>query len=401
MNFTEKYLKSLKPQDKRYDVKEDSGLILRVSKDGSKTFSYVFKFDGKTKRVTIGTYPTLSLADARTELARIKKLRHEGIDPAQEKQEAKQKFKSTPTLSEFVEEFIERWCKPNKKSWKKDQVNLEKYIIPILGDKKITDIERRDIVRVIDPIRERGAETQANRVYACVRRMFNFAVERGVIETSPATHIKSTREQPRERILSREEIPKFFKALNDRNPWIGTRLALEMILRTAQRPGEVRLMERNEIDRDKMLWIIPGEKTKNGIPQTMPLTQKMLSIIDFAESVSNSDWVFASPVRIGEPLSVPSLSRAIKRAIENKDIADVTAHDLRRTAATLITEIGFNRLVIDKILNHKDKSVSGIYDRHSYDKEKRQALEAWERELEQISTGAKDRDNVISISANQ
>ena len=399
MKFTEKYLKSLKSSNKRYDVKEDSGLILRVSKDESKTFSYVYKFNGKTKRITIGSYPTLSLADARTELARIKKLRHEGIDPALEKQEAKQKFKATPTLSEFAEEFIERWCKPNKKSWKSDKQNLDKYIIPYLGDKKITDIKRRDIVRIIDPIREKGAETQANRVYACVRRMFNFAVERGVIESSPATHIKSTREQPRERVLSREEIPIFFQMLNDRNPWIGTRLSLEMILRTAQRPGEVRLMEKSEIDQDKMLWVIPGNKTKNGLPQTVPLTQKMLSIIDVAKSVSNSDWVFSSPVNSGEPLAITSLSRVVKRAVTTTNIDNVTPHDLRRTAATLITELGFNRLVIDKLLNHKDQSVSGIYDRHSYDKEKRQALEAWERELSKIFTKDSTKDNVIPINA--
>ena len=390
MKFTEKYLKSLKPSEQRYDVREDSGLILRVSKDGTKTFSYVYKIYGKTKRITIGGYPSVSLADARAELARIQSIRHEGRDPALEKKESKHQLKATPTLSEFADEFINRWAKPNKKSWKKDKSNLDRYVIPFIGDKKITNVTRRDIIAILDPIRERGAEVQANRVYACIRRMMNFAVERGVLETSPATHIKVTREWARDRVLSRDEILMLIKALNAKQLWIGTRLALEMILRTAQRSGEIRLMSREEIDTEKMIWTIPAEKSKNGMKHTVPLTNKMISIIDVSASTSNSNWIFASPTKIDCPISEFTLAQSMRKALYESQMERTTPHDLRRTAATYISEIGFNRLVIDKLLNHKDRSVGGIYDRHSYNKEKRDALVQWNDELEKILYKNKD-----------
>ncbi|MCF8037816.1 MAG: tyrosine-type recombinase/integrase [Desulfohalobiaceae bacterium] len=407
MKFTDKYLRSLKPNGERQEIREDSGLIIRVSKTGKKVFAYAYKRQGRMRRVTIGGFPAMPLVDARGEVARLQSDIIKGKDPAEEVTEKKQKIKRTPTVKEFGGEFIKRWAKPNKKSWQKDQANLENYVNPILGHKKISEIQRRDIIKVLDPIRERGAEVQANRIYALIRRMFNFAVERGVIETSPATHIKLTREKSRERVLRREEIPELFKALNAKNPWIGIRLVLEMILRTAQRPGEVRLMEKGEIDREKMIWTIPSEKTKNGIQQTVPLTQKMLSIIDVAESTSNSSYVFCSPrktkvstssgIKTFEPIGLCSLSQAMRKALEESSIERVTPHDLRRSAATIISELGFNRLIVDKILAHKDPTVGGVYDRHGYDKEKRQALEAWESELEKALTGK--RDKVINLNS--
>ena len=95
------------------------------------------------------------------------------------------------------------------------------------------------------------------------------------------------------------------------------------------------------------------------------------------------------------PLSSYGLAQGIKRALKNSGLPRTTPHDLRRTAATIISELGFNRLVVDKILNHKDRTVVGIYDRHTYDTEKRQALEAWETELEQILTGKMDKDGKV------
>ncbi|HKJ87572.1 MAG TPA: site-specific integrase, partial [Gammaproteobacteria bacterium] len=211
---------------------------------------------------------------------------------------------------------------------------------------------------------------------------------------SPATHIKAAREKARDRVLTREEIRRLFAELDGMNLWPATRNALEFILRTAQRPGEVRAMEWSDLDWGRGLWIIPAEKAKNREAHVVPLPGEALAILDrAAETAWNSPWVFPATMRNG-CLSKYALNDAMTRAIDPakrrglayrpdaQPIMDrATPHDLRRTAATLITELGFNRLVVDKLLNHKDASVGGVYDRHSYDAEKRQALEAWEHDL--------------------
>ena len=148
-------------------------------------------------------------------------------------------------------------------------------------------------------------------------------------------------------------------------------------------------MEHSEINRDEKLWIIPAAKTKNGLSQTIPLTDTALELIEQMDPLTGERWVIPSPRKQG-PISGYGLAQGLRQITQAAELDRITPHDLRRTTATLITEIGFNRLVVDKILNHKDQSVGGIYDRHSYDREKRQALEAWERELDAILTGSKE-----------
>jgi integrase len=346
--------------------------------------------------MTIGKYPAYSLSEARNEATNAKTTRDKGGDPAQIKQEEKREGKAAPTVQEFGQEYIERWARPNKKSWQEDQRLLTKEVYPVIGKMKLAKVRRRDVIQVIDRVKDRGAEVQANRVLACVRRMFNFAVERGAIEATPASHIKATREKARDRVLSREEIKTLYPAIDAADLWFGFKIAYKLILHTAQRPGEVRQMEHSEISRDEKLWIIPANKTKNGLSQTIPLTDTALELIDQMKASNDERWVIPSPRRQG-PISSYGLAQGLRQITQAAELERVTPHDLRRTAATLITELGFNRLVVDKILNHKDQSVGGIYDRHSYDKEKRQALEAWERELERIFTGDNTQNKVIPL----
>ncbi len=394
MAFTIKQIEALKPGQNRYEITEDGGLSLRVSPKGKKTFCYVYRQEGKLKRLTLGTFPEISLSQARQKLAEAKTSRANGEDPIEAKKWAEEKRKSMPTVSKFADEYIKRWAKPNKKSWEEDQRYLEKDIKPLIGNKKMNEVKRRDIIFLLDKIHDRGASVAANRAFACISRMFNFALERGVLDMSPVTKIKTTPEDSRKRVLTRPEIKTLFYLLNEQRLWIGTRLVLEMTLRTAQRPGEVRQMTGEEIDSKAQIWTIPGTRTKNGETQVVPLTEKMVNLIDFASSLSNTKWIFPSP-KIYGPVSSYGLAQGIRRALNKSDLPSTTPHDLRRTAATIISELGFNRLVVDKLLNHKDRTVGGIYDRHTYEKEKREALEAWESELEEILSGKVDKDGKV------
>ncbi|MDZ7760823.1 MAG: tyrosine-type recombinase/integrase [Desulfovermiculus sp.] len=394
MALTVKQIEALRPESKRYEVPDGDGLILRVSPSGKKSFCFVYRIGNKVKRLTIGVFPEMSLAQARQEASKARSSKARGEDPVEAKKWAQETWKSTPTVAEFIDEYMQRWAKPNKKSWQEDQRLLDKDVKPIIGDKKITEVRRRDIIHVLDLVKDRGSMVTANRTFAVISRMFNFALERGVLEASPATRIKMEAEESRDRVLTWPEIKTLHQLLNDQPLWISTRMALEMILRTAQRPGEVRQMSTDEIDFDQKLWTIPKDRTKNGIAQRVPLTDEVLSMIKVARSFSSSKWIFPSPQTSG-PLSTYALAQGLRRATKDSGLPRTTPHDLRRTAATIISELGFNRLVVDKILNHKDRTVGGIYDRHTYDAEKRQALEAWEAELEQILAGKLDKGGKV------
>lgn len=384
MRFTDRFIRSLQAKDKRYESGDGNGLYIRVSPNGNKAWIFKFKEGGKLKRMTLGTYPAFSLAQARKEALDAQLRIEQGNHPAPKRVIEKK----TPTVQAFAEEFIERWAKPNKKTWKEDHRILEKYFIPTIGYLKLQKVHRRDIVSVLDEIRDRGSHVQANRAYAVFRRLCNFAIERGVLDSSPAIGIKMSTEKSKDRVLTEEELKSFFDGMKKQSLWIGTRLALEVLLRTAQRPGEVLNMRPEEIDLKQNLWIIPAAKAKNGNAQVVPLPEQVQQLLATATEFSSSAlWMFRSPRKEKSTMALPAMNRAMGRILERSGIEKATPHDLRRTAATYIGGLGVNRLTISKILNHTDQSIDAVYDRYSYQEEKLEALQRWNDKLDRILAG--------------
>jgi integrase len=212
-----------------------------------------------------------------------------------------------------------------------------------------------------------------------------------LLEASPCTHIKAPgREKPRERVLSDDEVRTLWARLDTARMERRTAAALRLILATGQRPGEIRAMRWDEIE--GAWWTIPSEKTKNETTHRVPLTALALELL----GERGEGFVFPTRGKLGH-LGDTSLNHACRVNMKHFEILTFSPHDLRRTTGTRLGELGFNRLVQDKVLNHKDRTVGGIYDRHSYDKEKRQALEAWERRLRMIILGVEESGNVIDM----
>lgn len=394
--LTDRFLKTVTVgQDEgRRDYPDGNGLHIRVSPSGNKAWVLLYRLDGKLRRTTLGTYPTMSLAAARMKAAEIRLRIKAGEDPYPEATANR----NAPMVAEFAQEYIERWAKPHKKTWTEDQRVLDKEFIPVIGKVKMTKLTRRDIVAALDKIRDRGAHVQANRALAVFRRMCRFAVERGLLEASPAVYIKATPEESRDRALSREELRLFFEAMSKESPWIGTRLALEVLVRTGQRSSEVLQMSPRQLDMERALWTIPGELVKNGRTQVVPLPDQVLALLKVALSTTASETaVFRSP-RKDACLSKQALGKAMERALKRHKIPHATPHDLRRTCATYLSELGVPRLVVSKILNHADGSVDAIYDRHGYIPEKREAMEKWNNELDLILAG-QDDGKVVRLAA--
>ena len=373
----------------RRDIRWDdtlSGFGLRIYPTGKKAFVLSYRSGGRKRLLTIGQYGPITLAEATNRAKKTLATVLDGDDPV----EARRAKAQAATVNELAREYIDLYAKRHKRTWEKDEAALQKDVLPVLGVQRLENVNRRDIATLLDRIVQRGSPVQANRTLACVRRMFNFAVERGLMDVSPASHIRApSPEKPRMRVLSDDEIAAFWQALHEdtviSEPM---RRAMALILLTAQRPGEVAGMRADEIDGH--WWTIPAERAKNGIEHRVPLTETALA------KINESPTYYIVSAKPGRPLGVSSIDRALKRLINQKGWDSFTPHDLRRTAATRLGELGFNRLIQDKILNHKDNSMGGIYDRYSYDNEKRAALDAWDRKLRQIVTG-KPQSNVVPI----
>jgi integrase len=330
-----------------------AGFTLRVTPKNKKTFSFAYRMPGNPikKRLQLGTYPALSLAEARNKCKEALGEIQNNIDPSASKKDSKQ----MPTIKELIEEFWEREL--SKKKSAKDMLRLlEKDVIPAWGSMKASSITRRDVVVLLDKIRDRGAPVMANRVHGRLTRLFNFACERGILNASPMVRLRKTTEEPRERVLDNSEIKAFWNKIDSIDLHPSTVIALKLMLLTGQRAGEVINIEWTEINFENKLWSIPAEKSKNNRSHTVPLTKTCLALLDLAKNLNSSNyWVFPSPQKRETPkaIEVRSLSKALSRKLTDLGIKKFVPHDLRRTVRTKLAELGIDEIVAERVLNHQ------------------------------------------------
>ncbi len=397
MKFTDRAIKALKARQVRYEVFADNerGFGLRVSESGLKTWVTRYQLNGRPVKLTHGTYPTMSLADARAKHNEHRKLLHNGLDPRDELERLRMEAKKirlaeaeAGTVAQLAHEYMERHAKKKKRSWQEDQRILRKDILPAWGNHRAKDITRRDVIRLLDKIVDRGAPVMANRTLGVISKMFTVGVRRGIVDASPCVAIDPPGEEgSRDRVLNEDEIQAFWGGLNNARAHRSIKLALKLQLVTAQRRGEIAGAAWSEFHLTTGWWTIPAERSKNRLAHRVPLSPLALELLAELKALAGgSRWLIPSP-RGDVPIRNAALTRAISN---NRDVFKVppfTPHDLRRTAASMMTSMGILRLVVKKILNHVEGDVTAIYDRHSYDNEKRQALEKWANKLRDIIDG--------------
>jgi integrase len=430
IRFTDLYIKNLKPMEKDFWAREGLGFAVRVVPSGEKLWYYIYTFQGKKRYMWLGSYPAVTLAAAREacEVARAKV--KTGVDPLAQKEAELEERRRAPTVAELCAEYLERHAKQFKRSWQKDEQMIKRDVLPEWGKRKARDITKRDVVLLLEKIMDRGAPVQANTTFALVRKMFNFAVERDILEHTPCHGVKLPAPKvARDRVLSEEEIRTFWHNLDACAMSNESRRALKLVLVTAQRPGEVIGMHTDEIKGD--WWILPGERVKNKKSHRVYLSTLAREIL--AEAVAENKekqgipedqeyhgFMFPSPQRakvqsidpqalivaVGRALASPVLDQNFKRVLDRDgkpatvnrlEVAHFTPHDLRRTAATFMAESGEMDEVIDAVLNHAKQGVIRVYNQFKYDAQKQAALESWSRRLIGITTGVKGK--VIAIGS--
>lgn len=336
----------------------------------------------------------------RARLAEATKLLERGIDPGQREVQEKKAERTAETVAELAEAYLDKWARPRKRSAAEDERILRKDVFPAWGRRKAKDIARRDVIALLDKIVDRGSPISANRTLAVIRRMFGWALSRDLVPASPCAAVKApAKESRRDRVLTTEEIARLWRALDEPEMPISLpiRLALKLQLVTAQRKGEVINAAWSESELAEGVWTIPAEKAKNGMPHRVPLSPLARAVLD-AIPEPHSQWLFPSP-RGGGPIGGQSVDHAMHRNPEALGIGNITPHDLRRSAASHMTSVEISRLVVSKILNHAEPGITAVYDRHSYDREKRAALDAWGARLEEIISNRAKCSNVMRMRA--
>lgn len=441
VNLTDAFVKGAKsgPENALREYRDTSvrGLELRVSAGGAKSWRlhYTRRSDGKRRVVGLGTYPNMTLKKARAKARTLQgQIEDEEAraDPAYGKQERRR----AATFAEIAADWIKRHGEPNKspRTLRDDRSMLDRHILPQIGAMRAAEIAKRDIIRMLDEVaakpdarKGRGSTSRMthrpNRVFELVRAIFRWAIGRDLLQVDPTWGLSAPikKEKVRERDLSPAEIRQLWQAL-DRAPdqrrstkglprgerVVGdadipmTRaiaLTLKLALATGQRIGEVAGIAISELDLNETapVWTVPGERSKNGQANRVPLSSLALKLVGQAQELAgDARWLFPSPMdterkELSAPIDPHAPTRALARARKAIGLAEFRVHDLRRTAASRLAEMGISPHTISLILNHvsaRQGTITGkVYITYSYDKEKREALNAWAARLEEIISG--------------
>lgn len=419
--LTVKAIEAMKPNATRQEIPDGGlpGLYLiiqpkreRHGKEVPPAMSWAirYRFDGRPKKHTIGPYPAYSLAQAREEGGKALRAVSEVRDPAAEK--AARKERKLDLVEDALDEFIKRHVEQkNSATTIRERKRLfDKEIRPRWKGRNMQSITRLEIIILIDKTADR-APVVANRLLALLRKFFNWAVERDIIEVSPM--IKKIappgQETTRDRILTDDEIRLFLLAADKQDYPFGP--MVKLLLLTGQRRTEVANAEWVEMETDgnDQLWVIPPTRSKNRKEHFVPLSALPLSIVQALPRIRPTSGDNTKPVYLftttgDAPVSGFSKAKqlldasmlkiataeAVKRGEDPASVAiePWTFHDLRRTAASGMARLSIAVHVVEAILNHKSGSIKGvaaIYNRYDYAKEKRDALTAWAEYVHAIS----------------
>jgi integrase len=401
--LTQLAIEKAKTRGRRYDLPDGPGgvpgLMLRVSERGVKTFALRFRLRDEQPRMTLGKHPGMTLAGARTAARDALALVDQGIDPRKAKiiegvvvevdPAAAAAEADRNSVAAVAAEYVERYLKRNTKRWRDAEQMLARDVLPVLGERCIASLTRRDVLDVVDAVVDRGSPVSANRVLSLLKRFLGWAVERGVLGANSAAGVKPPhKERPRERSLSEAELAAVWAAF-ERMGWPFGPLG-KLLLLSGQRRGEIAGLRWSELDVEAGVLRLAGTATKTGVEHLVPLSRAAVEILRGLPKIDDSSLVFPAS-RLGSANPVSGFSKALRMAHRLSGITGWHFHDLRRTAATHMARMNVAPHVVERILNHGGGSTMSViartYNTHSYQAEMRSALERWSSEVERIVVG--------------
>jgi len=393
--FTDNQIKNLKPEEKTHRITEGNGFYIRITPQGKKAWLYRYHYAGKDQIITLGYYPAMTLSQARTACQGLFDLWQSGVDPKAHM--IKLAEAKTDTVKKLVTGWYTNYILKERKQPKQIEQLINADIVPLLGSVELAKLTPALVTRALDTIVKRGSPVHANKVLAALKQAFSYGVRRGALQENPAILLQARDiggiEKPRDRNLSIDEIKTLLLFLNnDKNRMsLQTKNAIKIILYTGIRTGELRLATSDEIDFQNSLWTIPKENTKQGEVMKIHLSEPVKDMFRELLAASTSKYILSA--KAGEPLSLKALPRAINRIQDRVGIDHWTAHDLRRSFCTQLSQSLFiDPVVIEKCLGHKMPKIMATYNKNEMLPQREEALTRWSQYLDSLLA-----ENVISI----
>lgn len=392
--LTNTEVKQAKPRDKEYNLADGNGLQLRVKPTGSKLwlFNYYRPFTKKRANLSMGTYPSLSLADAREKAKGYRELLSKDIDP-QEHAADHERSQQEAHFNTF-EHVAAKWMEVKRSKITPDYADdiwrsFELHIFPDLGKLPIHKLTAPKTIKVLEPIAAKGSLETVKRLTQRINEVMTFAVNTGITESNPLAGISKAFQAPQKRHMATikpERLPELMKALTTASIKLTTRCLIEWQLHTMARPSEAAGARWEEIDTDAGIWSIPAERMKKKRAHTVPLSPQALAILEAIRPLSSkSEYIFPADRDRKKHTHSQTANMALKRMGFG---GELVSHGLRALASTTLNEQGFDPDVIEAALAHiNSDEVRTAYNRAEYLERRRVMMDWWSNHIDKAATG--------------
>ncbi|MGL4558736.1 MAG: tyrosine-type recombinase/integrase [Afipia sp.] len=426
MKLTAKVVERLKldpAAGRQQEVKDEGarGLFLRLYSQ-RRVWIFRYKLRGDRRVIVLGEVAApaddpdtrrarslLTLAEARDQAAAHAASIRKGEDPAADLQKAKAERRRMPTVEEFAGEYIERWSKLHNVRWKENEGTLKNWVLPEIGRLKLEDVHRRDIAALLDKCRDAGRIRHPSKIKAVLSKMFRFAIERGVIDSSPVVAITERQPATTKTGMTADQIRRWWSIADDMPAVLPSiALALRLLLLTGQRPGEVAGLRVDELDLEALpenggaTWHIPAARRKWRKAHAVALGGMAVEVINAALPNARGGFLFPRLARTAEdeplPIRVDSgLTPALIKAFGEVP-GRPTPHSARHTVASELGALGYDELEAGLVLGHQATQVTGrVYMHKRSVAKQRLIIEAWERRIAQILDEDASDGKVVTI----
>lgn len=407
MALTDSAIRNAKPKEKPYKLGDAGGLFLLVQPSGGKLWRLKYRIDGREKKLGLGTYPEIGLAEARKRRDDAKEELAAGKDPSREKQRRKVRTQqqAEASFASIAAEYLEKRKNDGAKAWAKPTATKNEWLVsmllPALGPLPVTDIEPLEVLAAVRKIEARGHLETAQRALRMASAVFRYAVATARLKSDPTRDLKGALLTPNTKhhaaIIDPSKLGELLRAIDGYDGHYVTRFALNIAPHVFLRPGELRQARWSEIDFDKAVWTIPAERTKMRKVHHVPLSRQSLTMLRglHALSARHDGYAFPSIRSHTRPMSDNTLNAALRRLGFTSD--EVTAHGFRSTASTLLNEAldpkthkpMWSADAIEKALAHGgDDKVRGAYHRGQHWQERVAMAQWWSDHLDTLRKGA-------------
>lgn len=394
MPLTDTAIRNAKPAGKPFKLFDTQGLFLLVNPSGGKWWRLKYRLGGKEKLFSLGTYPQVSLAEARERRDKARKLVEQGIDPAFAKQQEKA---AALAESDTFEAVALEWFAKQEPTWAKSHASrlkarLVRLVFPFIGHLPVKDVGAPEVLALGRRIESRGTVDTAHRIVQIVGQVMRYAVACGLAERNPSSDLRGalapTKTKHFASITDPKDITRLLRAIEGYSGHFTTMCALRLAPLVFVRPGELRRAEWAEIDLDAAEWRIPAHKMKMGSPHVVPLSRQAVAVLKELHPLTGSGQYVFPGLRPGRTMSENTINAALRSLGFAKD--EMTGHGFRSMASTLLHEQGWPSDVVERQLAHAERNtVKASYNFAEHMPERRKMMQAWADFLDSLKAGAR------------